>query len=125
MSNRQSTDVRVIHPSALADWGAPTCFAALEVARDLRSGAIPPEEYDQGSFIRSHRTCGSACCIAGHIAFRMKEPVENLLERSGYWGPRGHAYRLFAGSRPSDPLLAADAIERFILDGSDDPWVAP
>ena len=114
MSDRKIAESRVIHSRALAAWGEATCFAAIEVARDLRSGVIPPEEYDQGSFYRIG--CGSACCIAGHIAWRMREPVERLLKRTGYC-------RLFSASRPSNPQLAADAIERFVFDGSDDPWM--
>lgn len=128
MSNRQSNDIRSIHPRALAAWGEATCIAALSVARDLRSGVIPPEEYDQKVFLSAATSkCGAACCIAGHIALRMKEPVENFLARSGYWQPvvelRSPPQRLFSGSAPSDPILAADAIERFILDGSENPWV--
>jgi len=123
MSDRKLAESRVIHSRALAAWGEATCFAAIEVARDLRSGAIPPEEYDQTSFFPSK--CGSACCIAGHIALRMKEPVENFLGRSGYFTARYHdpISRLFSGARTSDPQLAADAIERFVFDGSDDPWM--
>jgi len=128
MSDRKLAESRVIHSRALAAWGEATCFAAIEVARDLRSGVIPPEEYDQGSFYRIG--CGSACCIAGHIAWRMREPVERLLKRTGYWGAavpfmlvKSPTDRLFAASRPSNPQLAADAIERFVFDGSDDPWM--
>jgi hypothetical protein len=31
---------------------------------------------------------------------------------------------LFLWSRPSDPILAADAIERYIYDGSETPWTS-
>ena len=122
MSDRRLADVRTIHPRTLSIWDEATCLVALEVARDLRSGVIPPEEYDQGCFYRIG--CGSACCIAGHIALRMKEPVESLLVRSGYFTARYHdpISRLFSGARASDPQLAADAIERF-LQGSDNPWM--
>ena len=122
MSDRKLAESRVIHSRALAAWGEETCFVALKVADDLRSGAIPPEEYDQTSFFPSK--CGSACCIAGHIALRMKELVESLLGRSGYFTAHYHdpISRLFSGAHPSDPQLAADAIERFVFDGSDNPW---
>jgi len=55
MSDRKLAESRVIHSRALAAWGEATCFAAIEVARDLRSGVIPPEEYDQGSFYKFNR----------------------------------------------------------------------
>jgi len=29
------------------------------------------------------------------------------------------------GGEPSDPVLAADAIERYVYDGSQDPWHLP
>ena len=124
MSDRKLAYPRTIHPKALAAWGEETCFVALEVANDLRFGVIPPEEYDQGSFQKETSECGAACCIAGHIAERMKESVEKLLGRTDYWIRSGPVFRLFAGSRPSDPQLAADAIERFVLQGSDNPWVS-
>jgi hypothetical protein len=31
-------------------------------------------------------------------------------------------YGLFAGGHPSNPKLAANAIERFVYDGSKRPW---
>jgi len=125
MSDRKLTQSRlVIHPKAIAALGEEVCFVALEVARDLRSGAIPPDEYDQGSFDKHNSKCGAACCIAGHIALRMMMHVYTLLNRTKFWDFTSPASRLFAGSRPSDPLLAADAIERAILQGSDNPWMA-
>jgi len=125
MSDRKLVESRTIHSRALELWGEETCLAALEVARDLRSGAIPPEEYDQGTFYKIDSRCGTACCIAGHIAFRMREPVEFFISRSGYFSPISRpSYRLFAGSRPSDPQLAADAIERFVFECPSDPWIA-
>src|ERR1700677_1180202 len=54
-----------IHPTALEELGYEASIIALGVAKDLRSGAIKPENYDQGS------VCGTACCIAGHITARM------------------------------------------------------
>jgi hypothetical protein len=125
MSDRKLADALSIHPKALAIWGEATCIVALEVARDLRSGVIPPCEYDQGSFLKIQGRCGSACCIAGHIALRMREPVTYLARRSGYFnmvGQKSPAALLFSGGRPSDPQLAADAIGRFVIGGSDDPW---
>ena len=127
MSDRRLADVRTIHPRTLSIWDEATCLVALEVARDLRSGAIPPEEYDQGSFTKSSGRCGAACCIAGHIALRMGGPVELFIGRSGYFSAEypNRIARLFAGGQPSDPILAADAIERFVIDGSETPWTIP
>lgn len=117
MSNRQSTDTRAIHPHALAKFGLEVCLVALEVADDLRSGVIPPEQYDQREW------CGSACCIAGHIACRMKishsELLDDIWDRSN---KDVSILDLFRGHHPSVPNLAADAIERAIYDGSETPW---
>lgn len=124
MHPQNPTHLRTIHPTALAQLGEEACIVALGVARDLRSGVIPPEKYDQTS------ECGSSCCLAGHIAARLAggEPGDVSL----YWEQRDFFYEhgvrgnnnLFAGGHPSDPLLAADAIERFVYDGSQTPWVA-
>jgi hypothetical protein len=108
--------VRTIHPSALSEFGYKTCIAFLEVARDLRSGVIPPENYNQWNF------CGTACCIAGHTAARLGLDVEEFVDSM-----RGYAKRsgLFTGSLTATPQLAADAIERCVYDYSDNPWRWP
>jgi hypothetical protein len=110
MSNRRFITARTLHPKALAALGEEACIVALEVARDLRDGTIPPEHYNQVSI------CDSACCIAGHMARRLGVNVVTL-----YFT---HDLRagLFNGVHPSDPLLAADAIERYVYDGSETPW---
>lgn len=114
-----ATDCRTIHAGALAELGLAACMVALEVARDLRSGAIPPERFCQLSY------CGAACCIAGHMAERMNVGVV-------YWAVVDWAlqrrlestriHELFHGNQPSDPMLAADAIENYIYNYARHPW---
>ncbi len=125
MSDRKLADVRTIHPRTLSIWGEATCLVAIEVARDLRSGVIPPEEYDQGEY-GGFSFCGTACCIAGHIARRLEVNVHLFAGTTMHRDP-GVAYSpgLFGGGNPSDPILAADAIERYVYDGSNTPWSIP
>ena len=112
MSNRHEVEGRTIHPRALKELGEEACIIALGVARDLRSGVIPADKFDM-RFI--HARCGSACCIAGWMMIRgagretLNAVVRNMSD-------------LFAGHHPSDPQLAADAIERYIYNGSETPW---
>lgn len=121
MSNRHEVEGRTIHPRALKELGDEACIVALEVARDLRSGVIPPEKYYQG------RYCGTACCIAGHIARRFGFPED----RAAFWvGSLPHMKSLtdndglFTGFHSTaTPQRAADAIERYVYDGSETPWV--
>jgi hypothetical protein len=107
---------RTIHPRALKAIGHEACIAMLGVARDLRSGVIPPAVYCQ----RVYR--GTACCIAGHTARRLNESVWHFL--AGIMDDAVYM-RLFCGAEPSDPHLAADAIERYIYAGADEPWRMP
>jgi hypothetical protein len=119
MSNRNDTDARTIHPNAIRILGEEACIVALGVARDLRSGDIPPERYDQGTL------CGTACCIAGHIAYRMNRPQVDLWARVICTSiPMVSGKGLFAGGNPSNPILAANAIERFLFEGSERPWAS-
>lgn len=128
MSDRQSTDeVRTIHPRALEALGLEAATVMLGVARDLRSGVIRPEHYDQKNWIIDS-DCGTACCIAGHVATRL-----GVRKNHAYfdaWADKAMGkdiacFHLFSGRHPSDPLLAADAIERYIYDGADRPWDVP
>ncbi len=121
MSNRQESQVRTIHPRAIKELGEEACIVALGVAADLRSGVIPPEEYDQRDW------CGTSCCIAGHIADRIG--IASRAEGNSFpvlsWASRVDSeglYQLFGGAHPSDPHLAADAIERYVYDHSQTPW---
>ena len=88
MSDKQDPNVRTIHPRALESLGYATCVALLGVARDLRSGAIPPEKYDQTDWGAHNKydayKCGRPCCIAGHLAQRLGISVGDLSDRIGY-----------------------------------------
>lgn len=132
MSNRQATsETRTIHPRALVALGESVCVEMLGVARDLRSGVIPRKKFNQGVWYANDKSwCGSACCIAGHVAHRTLEidfartgaQQRILLAQIMDWEMRDSGVSaLFCGCQPSDPLLAADAIERFVLRGSGDP----
>ena len=122
MSNRSLTnETRTIHPRALAALGEKACIVMLGVAADLRSGMIPPERYNQTWY------CGTSCCIAGHVALRLgMDGVEwaamVLGSESNIAGLFGYDRGLFGGGHPSDPQLAARAIERYIYEGADNPW---
>lgn len=114
--------VRTIHPRALAELGEEACIVALGVARDLRSEAIPPEKYDQTSY------CGTACCIAGHIARRMGVEVKDFIWSPSILGSDALRFgdlTLFGHSARECPEAGADAIERYVYDGSVEPWKVP
>jgi hypothetical protein len=112
MSNRQDSNTRTIHPRALKELGEEACIVALGVARDLRSGAIPPEKYDQ-AYYENNTACETACCIAGWM--RIRGVFHETLLRANTGNLLGY------GIRPT-PLRAANAIERYIYDGSETPW---
>lgn len=103
------TETRQIHPRALVELGEEACIVALGVARDLRSGVIPARQFNMD------RWCGTACCIAGHIGARIGIPW--------FWDQHCDL-DLFESYHPSDPILAADAIERYVYLGSETPWRA-
>ncbi len=133
MSNRKSVEVLSIHPVALRELGEEACLIALGVAHDLRSGVIPPDEYDQ------RKLCGSACCIAGHIVTRLwgkyDRPIPRgfeaqlripELKKHWDWYEERRAEstglaRLF-GYYNKTPQQAADAIENYVYQGSKNPW---
>lgn len=128
MSNRHEVEGRTIHPRALKELGEEACIVALGVARDLRSGVIPPENYDQGN------SCGTSCCIAGHMSARIiaDGSIPSALKATDFesmqdemwcrWEESSAALWNLFDINPSDPILAADAIERYIYDGSETPW---
>ena len=118
MSSRQQSDTLTIHPYALIELGEEACIVALGVARDLRSGAIPPEKFDM-RWVLPSASCGSGCCIAGWMLIR-GVPDKHETGTLSF----GDVGDLFSASHPSDPQLAADAIERYIYDGSRTPWDA-
>jgi hypothetical protein len=114
MSDRREAEARTIHPRARKQLGKKACIVALGVARDLRSGAIPPEKFDMRWLLpRAYR--GSACCIAGWMLIRgVKIDALHRADNGDFFSP----------SHPSDPHLAADAIERYVYSYSKIPWTA-
>jgi len=100
--------------------GLKKALVFLEVARDLRSGAIEKDMYYQGSY---GYECGSACCIYGHVDSRLFKTVNNRINRAKKLKDKDNALAyLFTGARPSIPAAAADAIENYVLKGHDQPW---
>ena len=129
--------VRTIHPEVLKGVGLEAATALLRVAHGLRSGEIREEWYAQYwigpngkyglDFIdkvsnseRSKTKCGSACCIIGWTrAFLTDSSWSSLRD---LWMNDAHLGELFSGEHPSDPQLAANAIEAFIYDYKENPW---
>lgn len=101
MSTRHPTNARTFHPRALAALGAPACIAMLSVARDLRSGAIPPEHYDQ------QRSCGTACCIYGHMVYRINNEYQKRLDGAWHSNREEPLCNLFAAWSNCSPEGAA------------------
>ncbi len=118
MSDRKRlSDVRVFHPRALRELGLLGCTVALGVARDLRTGAIPPENYDQRYLKPESSPCGTACCIAGHMAERGVSYCSlGRVNSDIFCDPR---YLLVSVPTPAQ---AADAIERYVYDGAKQCW---
>ena len=117
MSNRQlTTETRTLHPRALNALGEEACIVMLGVAADLRSGVIPPENYDQS------RGCGTSCCIAGHTMYRLGEDGSSPWMWKVAKKDSSALSNLFSGAYPSNPQRAARAIERYIYEGADKPW---
>jgi hypothetical protein len=120
------SEVRAFHPQVISEIGLETALAFLEVANDLRSGVIPPENFNMVYF-----DCGTAHCIGGWVAYRMKRNARDM-----FYGRHGHAaaswngndfvypplWYLFHVCNPSDPKLAADAIERYLYTYAANPW---
>jgi len=131
VSDRKLTDI-VIHDRALNALGLETAIVMLEVARDLRSGAIEAENYDQNRFGRDERIytdegmkdCNTPCCIWGHVCHRMgiyswsdrATSAENMTDKDRALG------WLFASVEDATPKRAAQAIENYVISGMDHPW---
>lgn len=116
MSSKRGS-ARTFHPQALSDIGETACLALLGIAADLRRGAIPPAEYDQRF---GDDACGSPCCILGWLRRRWPECQISPTCCAGNKRLRN----LFWGGHPSDPALAADAIERYVFGYAARPWSA-
>jgi hypothetical protein len=101
MSNRSLTaESRTIHPRALTALGEKACLVMLG-------------------------ECCTSCCIAGHVVRRLGIGLGDLVYTPAAWADAALQNRsggLFGATHPSDPQLAARAIERYIYEGADDPW---
>jgi hypothetical protein len=120
MSDRKLDDARTIHPDCIAAVGEEVCLALLSVARDLRSGAIPPEHYYQGSW------CGTAQCIWGHAATRLGRYNKMEISVAGRKLMEKDAglHELFmgAGGAFASPDQAANAIESWLFTHAKFVW---
>lgn len=108
--------------------GARIPLALLEVARKMRTGEIQESLYDQRHYSVT-RACGTVCCIWGwlDIELRVSALEEIFIQTSS--AVRKGLRNLFQ-SHPldwKDPTTteAADAIERYVLNGSETPWEPP
>ena len=128
-------EVRTIHPKVLQELPMEVITELLQVANDLRTGVIPPEHFIMSNFNTTLRNsegedCGTAHCIAGWVAFRLKTHHRKLFYNGengpADFGPGGHEppLRKLFYNRPSDPVMAADAVEAYVYDYDDDPWRA-
>lgn len=112
MSNRHDSRARTFCETALAELGPDGCVALAQIADDLRSGVIPPEAYDQ-----RWDSGEPPCCIRSHLSILLGRMFSTTV-------PRSHAmFDLFSASHPSDPQLAARAIDRYFA-GEYAPWAA-
>lgn len=115
MNSRQETETKQIHPRALQELGEEACIAALDVASDLRSGIISTDEFNMQNI------CGSHYCILSYIALRIgRHPATFCNDIHWFDVPGFHS--LTDGRHPSNPFLAADAIERYIYTDTVQPW---
>lgn len=114
---------RSVHPQVISEIGLAGALALLEVAQDLRSGAISAEQFDMNSLWSD---CGSVGCIAGWAMFKLGHE-DVFTDENDYWIESADGVwrlaRLFGTHNPSDPLQAADAIERYVYEWHSDPWL--
>lgn len=134
-------DTRTIHPEVLKELPLNVIMELLKVGNDLRTGVIPPHQFDMRWYNSFNFTCGDHVhCIAGWVGARLKTSYRTLF----YVGDRkiindngpaaekydenGQPYnpplRILFQSHPSDPQMAADAIEQYVFNYAEDPWKA-
>lgn len=113
------SETKTIHPETLKEISLKAALALLEVARDLRSGAIPQELFDMKSYTDRY-PCGTSHCIAGWAICKLEGRFSTSKYHTHF--PKGMRNGLFAGYHPSDSIEAADAIERYIYDHAANPW---
>lgn len=137
MKTVEITDqVRPFHPSVLAELPIEVALELKQVGLDLASGVIPSYQFDMSLYNQPCRlpdgSCGTAYCIAGWVAFRMRQPYFDLFYQDG--GPARERYvdgvycntpmRILFCRHPSDPQMAARAVEEYLYNYADDPWKA-
>lgn len=124
---------RSFHPEVLKEVGLEVALAFLEVAHELRSGVIPPENFYMRGF-----HCGTKHCIAGWVDVKVGKSYNDLFYAGDVYGQKGIAHskwvngkfvrpplnRLFSDMNPSSPKWAADAIEEYLYNYAADPWKA-
>lgn len=116
-------EVRTLHPGAIVEIGERYCIVLLEIGRDLESGKIPSKEFNMlkmnlpTKFFVSG-SCGSPCCIIGHVRIRAQDDDALGLE----WIKSTRLQNLFCFTNPSDPIKAARAIERYVYEYAENPW---
>ena len=128
MKPLNEAEVRTIHPEVINEIGMEAAITMLSVGRDLRDGTIKPRLFNM-KVIKDDLSCGTAHCIAGWVAFRMNTTHIELFVRDGRsWNVSkdGHPRlnNLFGSGYPSEPALAADAIDRYVYDYEKYPWKA-
>lgn len=127
MSNKQE-QTRTFHPEPVRLLGLEVCVTMLKVAHDLRSGAIPHNQFDM---TRWH--CGTSHCIGGWVDVYMDcERSEDEILRGLNW--RDLFFKdyetlkdpilqeLFYYENPNNPEWAAAAIEVYLFEHDPDPW---
>src|SRR5713226_2121070 len=113
---------REVNPEVVNYLGFEVVTELLGIARDLRSGVIPPEMYDQFTLPNDpFPDCSTPCCILGHLKRRLDHKLYQAF-RLLWISDRGRLCDLFNAFHPSDPQLAAVAIERYLFEASNDPW---
>jgi hypothetical protein len=132
MSDRKLTNDAVkIHDRAMNTLGLERALIMLDVAKDLRSGAIEHDLYNQRAYgvaftNDSISDCDTPCCIWGHVCFRMG--VNRWADRRDSARELMHKdvalTSLFAPRIDVTPVMAANAIENYIIKGHVLPWHA-
>lgn len=121
-------EVHKLHPTPVKLLGEEVVMTLLQIAKDLRSGKIPRQNFNM-----RHFDCGSAHCIAGWTATYLNTSWKTLFYHEATSGimDESHLFpaikdpilhNLFASNHPNDPIRAADAIERYVFNYDPLPW---
>lgn len=148
MKADHQVEARVIHPEVIQELGVELAMELLKVGHDLRTGVIPAHEFDMRNFHtplydEDINPCGTAHCIAGWVSYRVGKHYHTLFYKGsfqgcisdgpaaqrplpGFEGLRAYdpPLRILFYKHPSDPQMAADAIEQYVYNYAADPWKA-